>query len=74
MIDSVIDNDMYLGPFLPTLQVGDVQRMCFSETDKGPFWLSPEQRLNSKYDCEISEDCAVKKHTKKNLLLFITTC
>ena len=39
-----------LGPFPRKLSVGDVQQMVFHETDDGPFWLSPTERLSKKYD------------------------
>jgi len=34
-----------LGPFDPTLRVGDIQHMVFRSCDDGPFYLAPQERL-----------------------------
>ena len=45
----------YLGPYSPTLSVGDYQSMVFTDGDDGPFWLSPELRLKKKHDKDTGE-------------------
>jgi hypothetical protein len=39
-----------LGPFQRKLAVGDVQKMVFQDTDDGPFWLSPADRVAKRMD------------------------
>jgi len=33
-----------LGPFGPTLRVGDIQHMVFRSSNDGPFYLAPHER------------------------------
>jgi hypothetical protein len=40
----------YLGNFPSTLKEGDIQQMHFQEGDIGPFWMSPQEWENKKYD------------------------
>ena len=39
-----------LGPFPWKLSVGDVQKMVFLDTDDGPFWLSPTEKVAKRFD------------------------
>ena len=39
MRDTVIKE---VGPYPAMLKVGETQKMCFTEEDEGPFWLTPE--------------------------------
>jgi len=43
MRDTQITNGC-LGMHAPKLQVGDIQKMVFQNTDKGPFYLSQADR------------------------------
>ena len=55
--DSEIKNhDGFLGEYhypdhdCPQLQIGDIQSFNFQSTDKGPFWMSAQEREITKYD------------------------
>jgi hypothetical protein len=37
----IVQEQGFLGPQSPKLQVGDVQQMIFSEADEGPYYLKP---------------------------------
>jgi hypothetical protein len=68
--DKVRDTEIkdvagYLGPYSPKLQVGDVQKMVFTENDEGSFYMSPINRELHRYD-EI-KGTKVKKRLKKDL-------
>jgi len=39
-----------LGPFSPSLRIGDIQRMVFESTDDGPFYLNQQERLERRHD------------------------
>ena len=60
--DSIIkSNDGYLGPYhypdhdTNQLNVGDTQHFIYQPTDKGPFWMSPEEREATKFDLKTGE-------------------
>jgi hypothetical protein len=38
---KIKDATGYLGPYSPKLQIGDVQKMVFTDDDDGPFHMSP---------------------------------
>jgi hypothetical protein len=43
--------DGCLGPFNPSLSIGDVQSMVFEENDEGPWWITtPEGRETRRHD------------------------
>ena len=43
--------DGCLGPHSPTtLELGELRRFSFQDTDEGPFWMSPAQRALKKMD------------------------
>jgi hypothetical protein len=37
----------FLGPYLRKLQPGDTQRLVFSPSDDGPFWMGREEQKKS---------------------------
>lgn len=51
MRDTVL-TDGCVGPYIADhiLSVGDTQCMVFKEEDVGPFWMTPEERLENKHD------------------------
>ena len=61
----------YLGTHPRVLNVGDVQHMVFREGDYGPFWLTPEQRLERIHS--VYEDMEQKDKTKPELLQELRT-
>jgi len=61
----------YLGPFKLTLKVGDVQTMFFQSTDKGPFWMTPEEKEQNQKDIIIHTKTKVQKYTKDELRGFL---
>jgi hypothetical protein len=40
----------YLGQYPSILSQGSIQKMIFEEGDIGPFWMTEQQRIESKYD------------------------
>ena len=44
-----------VGPYTSLLQVGDIQHMVFKEGDIGPWYLSPIEREQRKFDMETRE-------------------
>jgi hypothetical protein len=49
--DSTISvEDGFLGPFEQVLNVGETQRFCFGPGDAGPFWMTDEQREETRLD------------------------
>ena len=52
MHNTVIENDNFLGPYQPQckLQVSQTQNMTFKENDIGPYYLTPQQRLEQRFD------------------------
>ena len=62
MRDSRIEKEEgFLGPNPRALQVGDVQRMVFWDSEDGPFWMTPAERLESRKDREVGEGNEVEK-------------
>jgi hypothetical protein len=47
---KIVDQDGYLGPFDTFVADGDTQIFDFRAEDTGPFWLTPEQREESRHD------------------------
>jgi hypothetical protein len=64
MRDSKIANESYLGPNFKLLRVGDIQKMQFDESSKGPFY-DPDREIN-KYDRQYS-DAEIAEHQRKKL-------
>ena len=50
MRDTIIKDETYLGPYSPTLKVGDVQSMTFNSNDSGPCKMSPAEANNRRND------------------------
>jgi hypothetical protein len=57
----------YLGTHVPMLRVGKTQSFVFTEQDEGPFYLSPEERHQRKYDKPTGKTKSIWK--KKQLLI-----
>ena len=57
-----------IGHYNAILTVGDIQRMQFIDTNPGPFWMSTDKALSSKYDV-ISPSTKVREKTKVELLV-----
>ena len=64
MHDSIIQE---VGPFQSELKVGDNQKMVYTKHVKGPFWMTPINRLKTKYD--LVQDGSIKKDKTKIELL-----
>ena len=56
-----------IGPFTASLTIGDTQEMTLTEANSGPFWMSDEERISSKYDI-IREGNVSRSRTKVELL------
>ena len=50
MRNKTIKDSTYLGPYSPTLNVGDVQSMIFTPTHPGPFKMTPVEINNRRND------------------------
>ena len=72
MRESTIKDETYLGLYSHPhkLHIGDTQHMQFQPNDYGPFYLTPEDRANRKFNVESSEN-EKKKHTKMQLIKMI---
>ena len=57
----------YLGPYRRKLNPGDTQSMIFLETDDGPFWMSSEERENTRLDKQIQDKVKVRTLRKDEL-------
>ena len=68
MHDSLIESHDYLGSYNGTLRVGDTQAMVWQEGDVGPYYLSPPERLMTKYDRSMGGDKRKKYKTKDVLV------
>ena len=56
----------YLGPYQRILEVGDEQHMVFQEGDNGPFWMTPQEREDTKIS--VYDEPHDKAKTKGELL------
>jgi hypothetical protein len=62
--------DGYLGPhayIVGKLKVGDVQKMIFSADDEGPYWMTPEEREQTRKD-QYGPTIITKEYTKPQLI------
>jgi hypothetical protein len=61
--------DGYLGPFVHNrkLNVGDEHKMVFSADDEGPYWMSPEEREQTRKD-QYGTATITKEYTKAQLI------
>ena len=54
-----------VGTYGRTLDVGDEQLMTFSDSDDGPFYLTPEEQIRKKYDQFSGVTKIIEKNKKK---------
>ena len=66
MNNKILTHKGYLGECDRILNPSDTQSMVFSDDDDGPFWMSPEDRLSQKNDCQVPVTTE-KKYTKQEL-------
>ena len=60
MRDTImIQEEGYLGPFPRILEPGDTQSLVFVTSDSGPFWMSSEEKEESRYDKNLGGTTAV---------------
>eukprot|EP00957_Ditylum_brightwellii_P184948 14085297-Ditylum_brightwellii.AAC.1 len=65
--------DGYLGPFVypsrakEQLKVGDTATLVFEEDNEGPFWISPAERTNHRYDQQTGKKSKPKDKTSAEL-------
>jgi hypothetical protein len=64
---TIYQEEGILGPFPRKLSVGDVQEMVFRETDDGPFWLSPAERVARRVDTTRENTEETREKTKAAL-------
>jgi len=66
--DTIIkQKDGYLGPYPAILQPGDIQKMSFQPEDEGPFWMTTEERIKTRYDIN-QAGTKKRKFTKVELI------
>ena len=58
----------YLGPYSPSLNVGDVQSMWFKPGDIGPFWMSATEWEEKQHDKVIGGATITRQFTKTELI------
>ena len=58
MHDTIVNE---VGPYKSTLNIGHKQVMNFTNTDEGPFWLTSEKKLASKYNRFVEGTTTIKK-------------
>jgi hypothetical protein len=57
MHPTVIEREAgFLGPYTCTLEPGQTQRLMFTETDVGPFWMTPNDRILNRLDKDLDGD------------------
>jgi len=64
---KILSDNGFLGPFSPSLRVGDVQSLIFNPEDQGAWYLSPAERERQRRDRATGKRKAVKR-TKKMLV------
>ncbi len=67
--DTLIKQEKgYLGAHLRTLRPGDIQKMAFQDSDDGPFWMTPIEREQRRFDI-ILPGAKMRRFTKAELLV-----
>ncbi|KAI2513790.1 hypothetical protein MHU86_573 [Fragilaria crotonensis] len=71
MHPTVIDRESgFLGPYPRILEPGHTQRLTFTETDVGPFWMTPNERISNRLDQDLDSDPAtIIPRNKSELIL-----
>ena len=60
MWDTImIQEERYLGPFPRILELGDTQSLVFVTSNSGPFWMSSEEKEESRYNKNLGGTTAV---------------
>ena len=57
-----------LGPFGSTLTIGSTHKMNFQDDDSRPFWMSTQEKAQSKYDI-MTDNVYTKEKSKSQLLV-----
>ena len=57
-----------VGNYQAQLSIGDTQELSFKEGDDGPFWMTPQQQLENKFD-QLLGTYTEKERTKVELLV-----
>jgi hypothetical protein len=69
--DTLIKQEKgYLGTHLRTLRPGDIQKMAIQDSDDSPFWMTPIEREQRRFDI-ILPGTKVRRFTKAELLVFL---
>ena len=63
----------FLGPYPRKLQPVDTQRMVFSPSNDGPFWMSHEEQEKKRHDVIVEGQTVKRKLTKKELQEILLT-
>ena len=70
MHPTVIEREAgFLGPYTCTLEPGQTQRLMFTETDVGPFWMTPNDRILNRLDKDLDGDPLLVPRNKSELIL-----
>jgi hypothetical protein len=66
---TIIKRDTgFLGPYSCILDDGQTQRLTFAETDIGPFWMSPNDRILNWHDQLEGDPLIVQRNTSELIL------
>jgi hypothetical protein len=70
MHPTVIERESgFLGPYPRILEPGQTQRLTFTETDAGPFWMTPNERILNRLDQNLDCDPATSVPRNKAELI-----
>ena len=69
MHSSLIEKEIgFLGPYPRILEPGQTQQLVFTETDLGPFWMTPDDRIQNRLD-QVDGDPLSIRRNKSELIL-----
>jgi hypothetical protein len=58
----------FLGPFQRILAPGQTQQLVFTDTDEGPFWMTPDDRIQNRFDQNDGADPLIVQRNKSELI------
>ncbi|KAI2490953.1 hypothetical protein MHU86_23612 [Fragilaria crotonensis] len=70
MHPTIIERESgFLGPYERILEPGQTQQLVFSETDTGPFWMTPNDRILNCRDQQVDGNPLIVQRNKSELIL-----
>ncbi|KAI2493895.1 hypothetical protein MHU86_20622 [Fragilaria crotonensis] len=68
MHPTLIEREFFLGPFQRILAPGQTQQLVFTDTDEGPFWMTPDDRIQNRFDQNDGADPLIVQRNKSELI------